>query len=170
MVRLTYKTIVFLATALIATVTVAPAVAAGAPAKRPPLLDKNKFSIGAGIANNSVSRSANDELGFQFFGAYNITAINLMDGVNTSVELGYMDYGFDGSGNSGGIWGAMVVGGSIGGGFGWLARLGLDVGDDSGLMLGAGGGYSVNKEIELRVEYVVRDEIDSLQFNVLYRL
>lgn len=133
-----------------------------------PLLDKNKFSIGAGISTNSVSGPASDEIGYQFFGAYNLNQINLMEGVHSSVEFGYMDYGF--SGDSSGIWATYVVDGSLGGKFGWLARLGLDIGDDSGLMLGVGLGYSVNSRMELRGEYVIRDEVDSLQFNILYDL
>jgi hypothetical protein len=133
-----------------------------------PLLDKNNFSIGAGISTNSVSGPVSDEIGYQFFGAYNLNQINLMEGVHSSVEFGYMDYGF--SGDSSGIWATYVVDGSLGGKFGWLARLGLDIGDDSGLMLGVGLGYSVNSRMELRGEYVIRDEVDSLQFNILYDL
>ncbi len=133
-----------------------------------PLLDKNKFSIGGGISTNSVSGPVSDEIGYQFFGAYNLNQINLMEGVHSSVEFGYMDYGF--SGDSSGIWATYVVDGSLGGKFGWLARLGLDIGDDNGLMLGVGLGYSVNSRMELRGEYVIRDEVDSLQFNILYDL
>ncbi len=133
-----------------------------------PLLEKSKFSLGAGISNNSISGPVSDEIGYQFFGAYNLNQINLMEGVHSSVEFGYMEYGF--SGDSSGIWATYVVDGSLGGKFGWLARLGLDIGDDSGLMLGVGLGYSVNSRMELRGEYVIRDEVDSLQFNILYAL
>jgi len=136
--------------------------------KGKPLLDRGKFSIGAGISNNSVSGPIDDELGYQIFGAYDLSMVNLMEGVYSSVEFGVMDYGF--SNDSTGIWGTYVIDGDIGGGFGWLARLGLDIGDDNGLMLGAGAGYEINKQIDIRLEYVVRDEVDSLQFNVLFRL
>jgi len=165
MIHLTRKTIASLATLLLAAMTVTSAIAD----EKPPLLDRSKFSIGAGISNNSLSGPFNDETGFQFFGAYNLTAINLMEGVNTSVEVGYMDYGFDGA-DTNGLWSTAVVDGSIGKNFGWLARLGLDFGDDSGLMAGGGISYGINKKFELRGEYVVRDQIDSLQFNAVYRL
>jgi len=46
----------------------------------------------------------------------------------------------------------------------------LDIGDDSGLMVGAGVSYTTSEKIELRFEYVARDEVDSLQFNFLYHL
>ena len=132
-----------------------------------PMLDKNLFSIGAGISDNSVSGSS-DETGFQFIAAYDLNQVNVMEGVNSSVEFGFMDYGF--SSDSTGIWANYVVDGLISGQFGWLARLGLDIGDDSGLMIGAGVSYSTNEKIELRFEYVARDEVDSLQFNFLYHL
>ncbi len=132
-----------------------------------PLLDKGKFSIGAGISNNSISGFDN-EVGFQVFGAYALSRINLMEGVNSSVEFGLMDYGF--SGDSTGIWGTYVIDGYINSGFGWLARLGIDLGDDNGIVFGGGGSYSINKKMDLRLEYVARDEVGSLQFNFLYRM
>lgn len=133
-----------------------------------PMLDKDKFSIGAGISSNSISGPASDETGFQFFGAYDLDQVNLMEGVTSSVEFGFMDYGF--SGDSTGIWGAYVIDGKFSGQFGWLARLGYDIGDDNGLMIGAGLGIALSDQLDLRGEYVVRDEVDSLQFNILYRM
>ncbi len=133
-----------------------------------PLLDKNKFSLGAGVSLNSVNGPIDNEIGFQFFAAYDLTRINLMEGVNSSVEFGFMDYGFQEQ--SRGAWATYVVDGAINGKFGWLARLGLDLGDDSGLMIGAGADYEINEKMDLRLEYVVRDEVGSLQFNFLYRL
>ncbi len=131
-----------------------------------PMLDKNKFSIGAGISSNSISGPASDETGFQFFGAYDLDQINLMEGVTSSVEFGFMDYGF--SGDSTGIWGAYVIDGKFSGQFGWLARLGYDFGDDNGLLIGAGVGFALSDKLNIRGEYVVRDEVDSLQINFLY--
>ncbi len=133
-----------------------------------PMLDKDKFSVGAGISSNSISGPVSDETGFQFFGAYDLDQVNLMEGVTSSVEFGFMDYGF--SGDSNGIWGAYVIDGKFSGQFGWLARLGYDIGDDNGLMIGAGLGFALSDQLDLRGEYVVRDDIDSLQFNILYRM
>ena len=133
-----------------------------------PLLDKSLFSIGVGISDNSISRPRDDETGFQFFAAYDLDQINLMEGVTSSVEFGFMDFGF--SGDDTGIWASYVVDGAFSGQFGWLAQIGFDIGDDSGLMVGAGAKYAVDEKMDLRVEYVVRDEVDSLQFNLLYHL
>jgi hypothetical protein len=150
---------------LLSSVFVTPVFAA----ENEPLLDKGKFSIGGGISNNSISGPVSDEIGYQFFGAYNLTQVNLMQSVNSSVELGYMDYGFSGS-DSSGIWATYVIDGKFVGNFGWLGRLGYDFGDDNGLMLGLGLDYSVNSKMDLRGEYVIRDEVDSLQFNIIYNL
>lgn len=132
------------------------------------MLDKNKFSVGVGISDNSVSGPGGDETGFQIFGAYDLSQVNLMEGVHSSLEFGYMDYGF--RRDSDGLWGTYVVDGPISGQFGWLARAGLDIGDDSGLMVGAGVGYGLNASSSFRLEYVIRDDIDSLQFNLLFGL
>ena len=136
-----------------------------------PLLDRNLFSIGVGISSNSIDTRKNDEddeIGFQFFGAYDLIGINLMEGVNSSVEFGLMDYGF--KRDSTGIWATYTVDGIISGDLGWLARAGLDIGDDNGLMAGAGLVYVVDEQQELRFEYVARDEVESWQFNFLYHL
>ena len=133
-----------------------------------PLLDKNLFSIGAGISNNSISKHRDDETGFQFFAAYDLSQINLMEGVNSSLEFGFMDFGFPRDDT--GIWASYVVDGTISGQLGWLAQLGFDIGDDSGLLIGAGVKYALDEKMDLRLEYVARDEVDSLQFNFLYHL
>lgn len=53
--------------------------------------------------------------------------------------------------------------------FDLIGRVGLDFGDDDGLMVGLGGGYNVNKQTQLRLELVERDNVSSLQFNFVYR-
>ena len=133
-----------------------------------PLLDRNKFSIGAGISDNEISNPDEDDIGFQFFVAYDLEQVNLMEGVNSSVEFGFMDFGFDEDDT--GIWGSYVIDGTISGRLGWLAQAGIDIGDDSGLLLGAGLKFILNDRSDLRFEYVVRDEVDSLQINFLYHL
>jgi hypothetical protein len=36
-------------------------------------------------------------------------------------------------------------------------------------MFGVGVGYAIDKKIQLRGEYVIREDIDSLQANLAYR-
>ena len=133
-----------------------------------PLLDRNLFSIGFGISDNEVSNPDEDDTGYQFFGAYDLTQVNLMEGVNSSIEFGFMDFGFDDDDT--GIWGSYVIDGNLSGRLGWLAQVGLDIGDDSGLLLGAGLKIMLNETLDLRFDYVVRDEVDSLQINFMLHL
>jgi hypothetical protein len=131
-----------------------------------PLLDRNKLSIGGGISDNSIPRD--DESGFQVFAAYDLDQVNVMDGVHSSLEFGVMDYGF--RRDSTGIWGNYVIEAGINQSINWLGRAGLDIGDDSGLMFGIGLGFGLNEQADFRIEYVVRDDVDSLQFNLLFEL
>lgn len=137
------------------------------PGAGKPLLDKQKFSVGAGISRNSVGPL--DETGFQFFAGYDLDKVNLIEGAFTSIEIGYMDYGFSAVDTSG-LWANVVIDGDIDEKFAWLARAGFDFGDDSGLMFGAGLGLNLNEKAVLRLEYVIRDDIDSIQFNLLYHM
>jgi len=167
MMRKKHIYLTILSFALLSGVSVTPVLAD----EHEPLLDRNLFSIGVGISNNSIDSKKNDEddeIGFQLFGAYDLTQVNLMEGVKSSVEFGLTDYGF--KRDSTGIWATYTVDGIISGELGWLARAGLDIGDDNGLMVGAGVSYATDKRTELRVEYVARDEVDSLEFNFLYHL
>ena len=93
---------------------------------------------------------------------------NLMEGVNSSIEFGFADFGFDDDDT--GIWASYVVDATITGKLGWLAQAGLDIGDDSGLLVGAGIKAMLNEKSDLRFEYIKRDEVDSLQINFLYHL
>ncbi|HUV22602.1 MAG TPA: hypothetical protein VMZ32_12475 [Gammaproteobacteria bacterium] len=135
-----------------------------------PLLERDQFSIGIGISDNEISSSSNSDTdtGFQFFAAYDLNQVNLMEGVNSSVEFGFMDFGFDNDDT--GIWASYVVDGTISGRLGWIAQAGLDIGDDSGLLFGAGLKFMPQDKSDLRFEYVKRDEVDSLQINYLYHL
>ncbi len=69
-----------------------------------------------------------------------------------------------------GIWSTAVISVPLKGRLSVLGRAGLDFGDDDGFMFGGGLGYQANEKMEIRGEYVVRDNIDSLQVNVVIRL
>ena len=150
--------------AVISLFTASPVLAADNG--KPALLDADKFSVGGGLASNSAT-GVSSEIGFQVFGAYDLDKVNFIDGVDSSVEFGFGDLGVA---NFNSIWGNYVIEGPINGQFGWLGRVGLDIGDDSGLMFGFGANYIMNPKLDLRLEYVIRDDVNALQFNVLYHL
>lgn len=137
--------------------------------------NQNNLYIGGGIGLNSVS-GWDDAIGFQVFAGYEFDMANI-DPIKLAVEVGYMDTGdFEDDTIFGkvetsatGVWATGVASYALNQQFSLLGRLGLDFGDDDGLMVGVGVGYAVNQQIEVRGEYVARDEVDSLQANVVYR-
>ncbi len=143
---------------------------------------KNLF-FGAGLGSNSVSGASGT--GFQFFGGYGFGEVSPK--LNVDAEVGYMDTGsmkkdvtvcypfpigcvstsIDAKAK--GLWANGVGRYRIAPQVELIGRAGLDFGDDDGFMWGVGGGYLVNRNVTLRAEYVVRQHVDSLQFNFVYR-
>lgn len=48
------------------------------------------------------------------------------------------------------------------------ARAGLDLGDDWGLLFGVGVAYTMERNMQVRLDYVRRDESSSILFNLVY--
>jgi hypothetical protein len=156
----------FIAVALVATGLSSVAAAQG--------FDNRRLFFGGGFAQNSVSNFDN-ATGFQIFGGYNFR--ELAPKFSVDAEAGYMDTGkfkrtlpIIGAveTKAKGLWGSGVARYMVAPQWELLGRLGYDFGDDDGIMYGIGGGYIVNKNLKLRLEYVIRDTVDSLQFNVVF--
>jgi len=132
--------------------------------------DQRRLFFGAGLGANSISGGAH-ALGAQVFTGYNFREIAPKFSIDA--EAGYMDSGkFEKDGHTvsdsaKGLWATAVPRYMITPEVELLARVGYDFGDDDGVMVGIGGGYIVNKNLKLRLEYVSRDHIDSIQFNLL---
>ncbi|GMR17941.1 MAG: hypothetical protein BMS9Abin33_0337 [Gammaproteobacteria bacterium] len=130
--------------------------------------------FGGGVGFNKLS-GWDDSFGIQFLGGYELGNFGAK-GFDFSVEAGYMDTGdfernFAGgtvSESANGLWGTFVAAYHASPLVDILARAGLDVGDDDGPMFGVGVGFNVNKQLQLRGEFVARDNVDSLQFNVVF--
>jgi len=137
----------------------------------------SSFYLGGGLGFNS--HGGGSSVGYQFLGGYEFAG-KLNGDISSAIELGYMDTdNFEGKDlNTGasstsnqeakGMWlnyvGSYPIGNKVEG----LWRLGLDFGDDDGIMAGAGMGYNFNRNWALRSEYVIRESVDSFQFNLLY--
>jgi hypothetical protein len=133
---------------------------------------------GFGLSLNALS-GFDDAMGWQIFGGYDLPW--KLGPAKTAVEVGYMTSGefeqsvtvpfvgtIKATSEAKGIWATGVVAYPVNTQFDILGRLGYDFGDDDGLMLGLGAGYWINKQVSVRAEYVIRDNIDSLQVNLLY--
>lgn len=133
-------------------------------------LDTSKLFFGAGLSSNEVSGS-DSATGYQIFGGYGFGEVT--KNVFIDAEVGYMDSGkmTKGGGNvdAKGLWangvGRLLVTPSVE----LIGRLGLDFGDDDGLMAGIGAGVLLTKNFKLRLEFVQRDKVDSVQFNFVYQ-
>jgi hypothetical protein len=161
----------------IAFAVLAMGVAADAAAQRSKSsggFDTSKLFYGAGLSLNEVSGS-DTGTGFQIFGGYRFG--EFAPKWQADVEVGYMDTGnmdidipFLGSvsARAKGLWSTGVARYILNPQVELLGRAGFDFGDDDGLMLGFGAGYNVNRNVKLRGEYVIRDNVDSIQFNFVY--
>ncbi len=142
-------------------------------------LNSKNFYGGAGLSSNSMSGTGS-ALGYQFFGGY--TFGEVQPRLNLDVEVGYMDTGnmsktvclpivgcVSGEARAKGLWAAGVARYSVSSTLELIGRLGNDFGDDDGLLFGIGVGFPINRQLSLRGEYVERQNVNSLQFNAVFR-
>lgn len=142
--------------------------------------DSRKIYFGAGVGYNSIdnnyydnnnnfnNNNDSDAVGFQIFAGMPL-AVD-MGSAELAVEVGYMDTGnFDNGGSANGLWSTAVASLPLNNNLKLLGRLGYDFGDDDGIMAGAGVGFSLTSKMDMRIEYVIRDHIDSLQANLVFR-
>jgi opacity protein-like surface antigen len=133
-------------------------------------LDTGKLFFGAGVSSNDVPGS-DSATGYQIFGGYGFGEVTPK--VFIDAEVGYMDTGNmkkgGGDVRANGLWasgvGRLMVAPSVE----LIGRLGLDFGDDDGLLAGIGVGFLLTKNVKLRLEYVQRDKVDSVQFNFVFQ-
>jgi hypothetical protein len=137
-------------------------------------VDSEKIYFGGGLSLNSLSGlDLSDGTGFQFFGGYELP-VYMGDG-KLSAEVGYMDSGDMAVGpffetDANGVWVNAVFTLPLQNKMNLIGRAGLDLGDDDGLMLGGGVGFQLDSKMQLRTEYVIRDNVDSLQFNLVFKM
>ena len=134
----------------------------------------DQLYVGGGLGFNSLPAVGN-ATGFQFIGGYEFQT-KLNGDITSAVELGYMDTGdFDRYNSSTnvsaakGVWLAYVGSVPLSNKTDMLARVGFDFGDDDGVLLGTGLQYKFTTKVAMRMEYVARQNVNSLQANVLFK-
>ena len=132
------------------------------------------FYVGAGLGFNSLPGFGSAR-GLQFFGGYDFD-FKLNEDISTAVEIGYMGSGdFDqykgpnSNEDAKGLWAAVLESVPLSSKTDMLVRLGFDLGDDDGFLLGTGMQYKFNTKLAFRMEYIARQNINSLQANVLFK-
>jgi len=138
---------------------------------------KNLF-FGGGLSQNKISGGSGSGMGYQFLGGY--TFGQVAPQMRVDAEVGYQDatvkacdpfgFGICGNAHVKGLWATGVARYRVAPQIDLIGRAGLDFGDDDGFMWGVGGGYLLNRNSQLRLEYVVRQNVNSLQFNFVYQL
>ncbi len=136
-------------------------------------IDAKRLYIGGGLGFNSAGGGSGQ--GFQFFGGYDFK-FKINEDISSALEIGYMDssdfdyyYGSSKGDAAKGLWAAMVESVPVSSKTDLLARLGYDFGDDDGFMLGTGMQYKFDTKVAMRMEYVARQHVNSLQVNVLVK-
>ncbi len=136
--------------------------------------DLRRLFFGAGLSENTVTGS-DDGAGFQVFGGYNFPAV--ASNLYIDAEGGYMTTGkmerracttTSCNDKMNGLWANGVLRYLVTPNIELIGRAGLDFGDDDGLMAGGGIGYIIGVHFKLRLEYVRRDDVTSVQFNALF--
>lgn len=137
--------------------------------------DTKQIYFGGGLSVNDID-IGDKATGFQVFAGMPLP-VKIGKGT-LSAEVGYMDSGdfeynvpFFGtvSESASGLWGTAVATIPLQDKVDLLGRIGYDIGDDDGIMFGFGIGLPVANKMDLRFEYVVRDNIDSIQANLVIR-
>jgi len=138
------------------------------------VLNAKRVYVGGGLGFNSLPGYGSAR-GFQFIGGYEFAA-KLNEDITSALEIGYMDSGnFDqykgtnSNDNVKGLWVSMVESVPLSSKTDMLARLGYDFGDDNGFLLCTGLQYKFNTKLAFRMEYVARQNVNSLQANVLVK-
>lgn len=151
-------------------------------------IDMTKVYAGGGLAISTMDDATGDmssATGYQIFGGYELPYT--LGPAKTAVEVGYMNqgeyeyttpsYSFFGTTVGGtkvkidgpaGLWATAVALYPVAPQINIIGRLGLDFGDDDGLIIGVGAGYEVNKQIQVRAEYVKRANTTSMELNAAY--
>ncbi len=129
-------------------------------------------SISENVVDSPFGGGSEDALGFSVFAGYEFA--NDMRGVKTTAELGYSDtddFYRGGDNDINGLWVAGVVEKNlpeINPNLFALARIGLDFGDDDGILLGAGGGFHLSKEVDVRAEFINKDASSVYQASLVF--
>lgn len=151
-----------------------PMIAGAQQQQQQPQRFADQLYFGAGATWNDLDQSGwDDALGFQLFVGWDPGF--MLGRINGALEVGYMSSGdFDRDIDRRkvdfqGVWANAVGRVPIAQDWHALARIGADFGDDDGPMFGVGVGYNATPAVDIRGEYVMRDEIDSLQLNLTWR-
>lgn len=142
-----------------------------------------KYYVGGGVAINSAGNYSETN-GYQFLGGYCLDFNFKSPKSKTSVELGYMSSGnfereYQVAPNNPnrpvrsvteqdsyqGLWFSGLAEYKFDPKIHVMGRVGLDMGDDNGIFIGAGIGFNLTRWAQIRAEYIEKSAVTSMQLN-----
>lgn len=137
-----------------------PAVAEG-------IFSRERLYLGGGIGSNQLPQGGETKSEVQLLAGYRLGSLRGLDPqrFQLAVELGYMDTS---DSNYDGGWITPVLSLGVAPQIDVLARMGADVGVHPDPMAGIGISYIIERNMAVRLEYVKRSTLPSVQFNVVY--
>lgn len=123
-------------------------------------LDDPSLHVGGGFGSTAVDGTSRTTL--QLFGGIDTLREGAYRG---GIEVGVMDVS-DSPKDL--LWVAGVLKRSVSADVSLFGRAGLDFGNQAGLMAGAGVGYYMERNMEVRMEAVTRDMGTAVQFNLSF--
>lgn len=126
-----------------------------------------KYYLGGGFGYNKVPEFTDTKSELQLFAGYRM---GNRYGLNPSyfslaVEAGYMDTS---DADRDGWWLTPVAFAHVGPLTDLFVRAGGEIGHDNGIVYGAGAAYQIERNMEVRLEYVEHPKAHSVQLNVVY--
>ena len=135
---------------------------------------ENRLYVGGGLNMNVIDSpfgGSDDASGVTLFAGYKFDN-NIHQDLTTSLEFGYgntSDFGNDKDITS--LYLAAVGDKKlpeIDPKLSVIGKIGLDVGDDDGILLGAGVGYQVAPAVQVRLEFINKDASSQYQASALF--
>lgn len=123
----------------------------------------DQLYYGGGLATNSVEHGTG-KTALQLFAGLPVVA-ECSPQRCLAVEVGYQDTSEI---EADALWGAAVGSWQVAPYVELVGRLGAALGDYSSLLVGVGVGYAIEKHMTVRLEFVARNGVESLQFNLAY--
>lgn len=144
------------------------------------IIDKNKLYAGGGLSVNTVSSpfggQSRSAIGFSALVGYQLkSASENQHGISTSVEAGFSqtnDFIDNVDSDVFGIWFAGVAKKSLAElapKLSGIAKLGIDLGDDSGVLMGLGLSYELSNKLSTRVEFINQDALSVYQASAIFQ-
>ncbi len=144
--------------------------------------EQHNLYVGGGLGTFSLS-GWDSTIGYQVFAGYDLDFITLntsaewLNKLSFAAEVGYTTatyertdfFGDKFTWDVGGLWSGAVAHYPINDQFKVGTTLGLDIGDNSGLLVGVNSTYEINDQFDVRAEYTIRPSASALLANVIYK-